>query len=364
MKKILYLLLCILFIGNCAKMNDKHDEFLAKGETVYIGKVDSMKTFPGNERIMFRYWLGDPRAKSLTVYWGTNKDSVVFIVPSHQPVDSFDIQIDKIDEGNYGFQWISKDEHGNKSIPFEIISNVYGQRYNNRLMNRRVTQADLNGDEATIVWAGSVTSQEIGIIFSYRNNLGVVEHLEVNSKDLTEPLILAGIDPTYKPVYQTLFLPEPLSIDTFYAKSASVDLIEKINIAQGKQVTVSDANSASSGGDKAVDGDNTSSGSRWVTNDSNNEHWLEIDFGAEYEINALQAWSDNLNNAPAQTQFRFEVDINGEWIPIVIETENILYEYYAEFEAISTTKVRYYIPSYQTNRVRLFEIAVYRITHY
>ena len=364
MKKLIYLLLSILFIGSCTKMNDKHDEFLSKGETVYIGKVDSMRTFPGNERIMFRYWLSDPRAKSITAYWGTNNDSAVFVVPPHQPVDSFDIQINAVDEGNYSFQWISRDEHRNKSIPFEIISSVYGERYNNRLINRRIVQSEIQGNNAIITWTGSVTSQEIGIEFSYRKTSGIIEILKINSGDLSTPLVLEDIDPTYKPVYQTLFLPEPQSIDTFYAKPAYVDMVERVNIALGKQTAVSDVNSSSTGGNRAVDGDNTSSGSRWVTNDSHNAHWIEIYFEAEYEINAFQTWSDNLNNAPAQAQFRFEADINGEWVPIVTETQNSLYGYYAEFEAVTTSKVRYYIPAYQTNRVRLFEISVYSIIHY
>ncbi|GHT52629.1 hypothetical protein AGMMS49982_13370 [Bacteroidia bacterium] len=68
------------------------------------------------------------------------------------------------------------------------------------------------------------------------------------------------------------------------------------------------------------------------------------------------------SNAVQHTkQFRLQANIGGAWVNIVTEDNNEAAEYYKEFESISTDKVRFYVPAYTDNRVRLFEIEVYSV---
>jgi len=55
LKRLIILACIILATAGCEKMNDKHKPWLENGEIIYIGKVDSLESFAGNERILFQY---------------------------------------------------------------------------------------------------------------------------------------------------------------------------------------------------------------------------------------------------------------------------------------------------------------------
>jgi hypothetical protein len=97
-----------------------------------------------------------------------------------------------------------------------------------------------------------------------------------------------------------------------------------------------------------------------VSDDTNNEHWLELDLGNEYLISAFETWS----GSPAQARFALQVKVDDAWVDVHTATGNTNLHYYAEFSPVNTRKVRYHIPAYQTNRVRLYEIAAYVIKEY
>lgn len=60
-------------------MNAIHDEYLKRGETIYIGAVDSLKSNPGNNRVRLKWQMNaDPRIKDLIICWNNKKDSDYF----------------------------------------------------------------------------------------------------------------------------------------------------------------------------------------------------------------------------------------------------------------------------------------------
>jgi hypothetical protein len=95
---------------------------------------------------------------------------------------------------------------------------------------------------------------------------------------------------------------------------------------------------------------------RWISNDSNTEHWMEIDLQGTYAINACKIWPDNNTK-----QFRLQAKVDGAWVDVVAENNNKKTDYYKEFKSVSTDKVRFYVPAYSNNRVRLLNIEVYSI---
>ena len=69
-KYFLLLLLAATAFQSCKKMDDIYREFYESGETVYVGKADSIKVRGGNERVELTWLLlSDPKVASYKVYW-------------------------------------------------------------------------------------------------------------------------------------------------------------------------------------------------------------------------------------------------------------------------------------------------------
>lgn len=117
-------------------------------------------------------------------------------------------------------------------------------------------------------------------------------------------------------------------------------------------------------GQNAVDGDKTTNEGRWVTMDGaflNLEHWIEIDLEDFFTVGAYQLWRMP-SGGEVMRQFSLQVWIDGAWATVASEDDNPAVTgvtYYKEFEPVTTNKVRWYLPAYTNNRVRLFEIEVY-----
>jgi hypothetical protein len=358
MKYIVFIAFAIIVAG-CAQLNDKHDEFLQRGETVYIGKVDSVNSHPGNQRLLLKYWISDPRAKQIKVLWGVNdSNSKEIAVPTHSPLDELDVMFDtELAEGNYTFHWISYDQYGNKSMIFEKIASVYGAQYQAKLINRRVTETQIadNGD-LTVLWGGSSSTEEVGIELNYIDNQGV---LHTNRyPQLGSSLLLTDIDVTKGVSYRTLYLPEPAAIDTFYTAFTQMSIVKSTNVALNKPVTCSDINDPSSAAqqpENAVDGNYATSATRWVATTGAPPHWLEIDLLGEYAISSFMTWTGSNGYNYPMSSMELQAWINGQWVTVHSVTGNGDAVYGSDFAPVTTNKVRFLTYS----EVRLFEIAVY-----
>ena len=350
----------------CEEMNDKHKPYLENGEIIYVGKVDSLKYFVGDERIMFRYWISDPRVKTLRVSWSLGKESLDIPVPVHAPAEPFDIFIGRnektIAEGNHTFNWVTRDEHGNRSIVLESSANVYETRYSSRLSSRPLISAEASGTDVALRWGSITDDDETGIDVHYTNTSDIAVTKRYQSDEATS-VVLPDVKLTAPLTYSTRYIPEPNAIDTFAVVSPRVGILSLVNVVLNKPVTHSDQNVDTQGGDKAVDGDKTTN-SRWVSDNSHNEHWITVDLQGFFDINGFRMWRDQSNAAQQMKQFRLQAWINDAWVNIVSEDNNVATEYYKEFESVRTDKVRLYVPPYTDNRTRLIEIEVYSMIKY
>ncbi|GHV65527.1 hypothetical protein FACS1894199_06440 [Bacteroidia bacterium] len=372
MKKLLLVICVGCILGSCTEMNDKHESYFKDGEIIYIGRVDSLKLFPGNERLLLQYQVSDPRAKNLNISWLQGKESLELPVPVHQPDETFERYIGKNDktiaEGSYTFKFVVGDEKEHKSVVVESNVNVYGQKYQSRLTNRPLISAEeAIGNNVTLQWAGATSNDEFGIKLRYTNTAGDVITERYKSDEIISPMTIPDVKLTDSMTYQTLYLPEPTAIDTFFTVPQKVSIRSlPIIVSRGKTVTWSDANNASSYGSNAVDGIPTNA-SRWVGDGLNNEHWIEIDLGGTHSINAFQTWREVVGDK----SFRLQVNDGGTWVDVVVEDNSLAAGlptiYYREFTSVSTDKVRYLIPQYNPvadNRPRLWEIEIYSVTYY
>jgi len=267
-----------------------------------------------------------------------------------------------ISEGDHTFQFITWDQHGNRSVVFETTANVYGQRYQRRLSNRLFTSAEADGTDVTLTWGGRNDNDEVGVKVSYTNTSDMPVVKRYTSDEATS-VVITDVKLTAPVTYQTLFVPEPTAIDTFSTEPLKVNIQTTINVVLKKPVTHSDSNAANQGGDMAVDGNRTTA-TRWVSDDSNNEHWIEVDLQGIFTINAMGMWRDMSNAAQQMPQFRLQAWIDGQWIDVVSEDANTVAVYYKEFESVTTEMVRLYFPPYSNNRIRLCQLEVYSIIKY
>jgi hypothetical protein len=346
------------FMTACSDMNAPHDMYLENGEILYVGRLDSAKVFAGKERFLLRYWITDPRAKELKVYWSQKRDSITAGIPAHTPPDSLELLIGgnqkTISEGGYTLQIYTFDETDLRSVVYEKNVNVYGDRFQSTLLNRLISKTDYNSStkDLAISWAPATSVREVGIEIEYYNLSGDKIILRKSTGEIASNTVLNNVDPAKEARYSTLYLPEPDAIDTFTVSPQTIAI--KVNIAQNCQTETSDF-LAPYTGNMAVDGNTVEAASRWVSDDSNNEHWLIIDLGKEQFISSFETWS----GSPAQAQFKLQIETDGNWTDIHTAANNTNLYYSTSFTPVKTRKVRYYIPAYQTNRVRLFEIAIY-----
>ncbi len=234
-KRVSYIFLMVSFVlamYSCSDMNDMHDEYLAGGERIYIGKIDSLKTFAGDGRIKLRFWASDPRAKAVGFYWYPNNDSLFVDINHTSSVDSFEVYIGgilstkTISEGNYTLKIITRDKKGHFSIPFEKIVNIYGDRFRSTLVNRVLKSSAYQASDASLslTFSGPINDKEIGIEISYTDKEGMDKILVLEDADVTTPVKLLNVDKTKPVSYRTMFYPEPNAIDVFYASSKTVTI--------------------------------------------------------------------------------------------------------------------------------------------
>ncbi len=352
----------VVLFSRCSEMNDIHDMYLEDGERIYIGKVDSLKAYPGNERVKLVFWAADPRAKTVGFYWYPNNDSMFVDIEHTSGLDSFEVFIggtgsDKsIPEGNYTLRAITRDNKGHFSVPYEKIMSIYGPQYQSSLTNRIIKSLVFEESEGllSVFFSGPVNDNEIGLGISYTDKDGIPHNLYIPESSIGDQTDITNVDPSKGVKYQTYFLPDPTAIDTFVTELERIEIVQTVNVALNKPVIVSDILREDFPGTNAVDGviaDN----SRWVSSASG-EHWIEIDLEGDYPVHSFEVWngSGGQVNTPLP-DLRFQVFVNDEWQTIVEETANTNANYLAVFDEITTSKVRF-LTNTQT---RIFELAVY-----
>ncbi|WP_165501734.1 DUF4998 domain-containing protein [Pedobacter frigiditerrae] len=252
-KNLLFVGLAMLLVGiisSCDKM-DAYKKFTKEGEISYTGKLDSVKINSGRYRVLLNgLFLADPKVKKCVVYWNNRVDSIVIPVTRTTNVDTLKLFINNITEGVQNFIIYTYDNAGNKSIPVYRTGRVYGDRYQSTLTNRGINSAFTNeSGVSTIEWGGM---DRVSGVFAtemiYTDNSNVEKAVRIPI-DVNNYII-----PNFKEKgtikYRTLFLPDTLSIDTFYTayenmyipKFSKIDVTSTYLKNAGANVTFSSIN--------------------------------------------------------------------------------------------------------------------------
>ncbi|MRG43846.1 hypothetical protein GFS24_01910 [Chitinophaga sp. SYP-B3965] len=221
MKHIQILIItAFLIITACGKSDTAYKDFAPGGEIMYPGKVDSVKLYPGNNRIKLTWLLKmDSRITKCRVYWNQRQDSAEVAVTRTSGVDTISVLLNNITEGAYSFDVYSYNAQGNVSIKTNATGDVYGDFYKSNLVNRLFKKAVYSAGKTRIEWVVA-DPRTFGLQLRYKDLAGVTQTLLVPSSELITNIPANVLNNELE--YQTLYLPVPNAIDIFMATTVKV----------------------------------------------------------------------------------------------------------------------------------------------
>lgn len=217
-------------IVSCSKW-DEFKQHTANGETLYTGKLDSVKVYSGRLRIRITGLLpADPKIEKLKITWNGNKDSVIFPVTKSGVIEAFDKTFPS-DEGMKNFRIQTFDGAGNGSVVVQASGMVYGPRFESGLVNRPVGSAELqNNGSALIAWDAFDTSAGAkGTFIDYTTSSNTTASVFAPVGQATTTLANYKQGTAFR--FRTLYLPSASVIDSFYTA------FEERNVAYNENVT-------------------------------------------------------------------------------------------------------------------------------
>lgn len=162
------LIIVAITLFSCDDMDSIHEQYL-DGEQVYAGKLDSLMTLNGFNRIKIisdTQYIGN--TNEVTISWDNETQSFPI-----EPTDDnkFEIIIEDLAERNYEFDVITKDENNNESVKQTIRGRAFGNIFINSQSARRIIEYKLDRLGDTIVWANKAESEYVVYTtINYQNN--------------------------------------------------------------------------------------------------------------------------------------------------------------------------------------------------
>lgn len=348
---------------------DNIKEFV-DSETVYPAGYDQTKVslMSGYGRVEI-YLMGDNRvekphlAKAIKtmVKWGDGPNDFREFTPARSWVNVTGLTVAQV----YHFEIYTEDEHGNTSAPVTISGKPFNEADKNAYVI--LTSATASASKVSIACATSDLYYFHSVKYSYTDKDDVARSVESESPNFTVRNLPAGsftqVNLSYKilldDVIDTLVIDDVLTVRTELTDPPPFNVVYQKYAGIRVSSTLND--NASFAGWRAVDGITADDNSRWASAATANEHWIEIDLQGTFEISALKLYR-HLYGSDFMPKFSFQAWVGDAWVDVVTELNNttdIIYN--AAFPSVTTTKVRWYVPPYTGNRVRLYEIEVFGV---
>src|SRR5690606_19976587 len=211
-----------MLLAQCTPIDYHFRDYLDNAEKAYPGRVDSMLFMPGNNRAAIRALIStDPRVERMRITWGQDGYYETDIAP--EDIAGYkQIVIQEIAESIYTFDIRTIDREGNQSIRAELFGRVYGAEYVANLNNRIIDNVRESEDGLIINWfPESVDSTLLGTVVSYQTSAGDTE--EVFTAATLNQTLLPRFSGGTTFDFNTLFKPDSLAIDTFFAVRQTID---------------------------------------------------------------------------------------------------------------------------------------------
>lgn len=239
-------ILCIL--SSCTGMLDTIQPYLDEGETIYVGKLDSLKAFSGRNQIKIqgKMMYGVNQVKCIISYHNPvslEQESKEFPVVRQEARETFEFTLTDLTEGQYDFSVVTYDPKGNQSIPTVVSCYAYGEQYQQLLSNRimrsvtpeQVTINDQLQWVTKVVWNISRGDGIIGCNIEYEQENGSFKSLFVPVDETTTALNDFKAGGILR--YNTEYKPDLTSMDIFTTEEKELILPEKSYVGLTKDLT-------------------------------------------------------------------------------------------------------------------------------
>lgn len=201
-------LFLLFMMSACDDVNTIHQKYYDEGEDIYTGTVDSLKASAGYEKVRFSWEInGDPRIRKTLIYWNQRADSIlVDVVRIQSGKIQMNYDLKNFPEGNYIFEFITRDNEGHFSLSKEITVLVYGDSYLQTLRNRSVSSITKRSDGSLLIQWNAIASNAIQYV-TVKYKIGKTEQF-LRVKNEETQTVLTGLLTGEKISLFTTYLPE------------------------------------------------------------------------------------------------------------------------------------------------------------
>jgi hypothetical protein len=183
-----YFLCMLVCLVGCDDNNSLHQKYIDRGETFYTGKVDSLKAYPGNERVKFTWeFNSDPRIIKTVISWNDGKESQEIPV-SQQGTKKMEAILN-IPEGIYTFKFVTMDNEGHSSLGAERTVQIYGPKYISYMYSqkgRRISRFAIAGS-AVLTWTDA-EEDLVRTVLKYESASGALLERDIPNDETTTTL--------------------------------------------------------------------------------------------------------------------------------------------------------------------------------
>ncbi|MGV8879168.1 MAG: DUF4998 domain-containing protein [Sphingobacteriaceae bacterium] len=338
----LFLLVALAFTG-CKKMDSTYKEFIVPGGITYTGKASKPMAFAGKNRIKIAWLRGaDPNIVKAKIFWDNYTDSLDVNIPATG--DTISVVINDLPEKSYSFMIKTYDDKGIASIPVELLSGSYGDRYQSQLLNRPVNALNIDVEgKITIKWGSAdISNGAVQSELKYTDRSGNMKTTLFSATE--EKSSLTDLMPGTRFQYRTVFRPDSMSIDNFYTAYVESGILTFDKASWSIIDFSTEHDNGSNAVKNFIDG---TDGTRWHSRAGGSQypHFATIDMGAERTITQFGVWRTTFENggdarAPNKIQFLVSTD-NINWVDLGLFNFNRLLNGEQTFVIPSKPRARY-----------------------
>lgn len=308
---VFYFVAAGYFIGitGCSKMDATYKDIVKGGAIIYPGKADSIIARSGNGRIALSWIINDPNVKKCVIHWNQGQDSLIIPIDKVKDIDTIHTMIEGLNEGIYEFTIYSFDKEGNKSVESSVLGRVYGQKFNNSIVNRFINNISVDNGTVIIAWTNP-DDGAIGEEVTYTTRSGTLRTIFV---PLADDARLENYKASKPFIYRTAYLPDSTAIDTFYTeeKTGTVDrkaFETELDRSQFSLFSLPGDYSTANGGGNTVDkiwmnSEGAQDGGTYISKVNGHvfPQWFTIDLGGSYNLTRMKLYQRG--SASASSRF-------------------------------------------------------------
>lgn len=215
-KILLTFILTLAVVVSCKKLDANYEKFIENGPIVYPGKVDSIFSYSGDNRIKLTWKVPfDGNIKSYKVFWNFGSDSLIIKGANPTGPDSVRSIIENLQEGTYSFSVYTYDQFGRRSVPTRKVARSYGSIFTSTIYNRQIRTSvkDAKTSTVTVTWVNLdlncvgtewLYTKQDGTSGAYFSPFGSTT--TITNCNVTKPI-----------TYRSIYVPEPTAIDRYYS---------------------------------------------------------------------------------------------------------------------------------------------------